>query len=350
MEEMNDVHAVIADVLKRRSLDHRMCFTAVYAKPPGGRPVIECSDRDVRDDVERQLGERLGLEAPPIEYVLLPDGERGLPERLIAASSVVDVRRKPDHTSELLTQSIYGDAMTPLKQEGDWWLVKLHDGYIGRVRSWHLTPFSTKELQRFEAEARHRVVGNVIQIFEEPDEMSRPVSDAVVGTRVSASTCGKRGWRAVGLPDGRDGFAKARGVGRIPATRRVLRDGLAATGMRFLGIPYLWGGTTPKGFDCSGLMQRIYLLHGVLIPRDSDIQAQWGRLKPSDSVENLDTGDLLFFGKSDDQISHVAMVLSNGLFLHAYGQVKVGALDPRHALFEPGLTRDWRCTRDPLSD
>jgi len=295
------------------------------------------------------LSKRFGAEASQIEYVLLPNGGE-LPEKLIAASSVVDIRKEPGHTAELLSQSILGDAMTPLKQDGDWWLVKLHDGYIGWVRSWHLKPFSNDELQRFSAEARHRVIDNVIQIFEAPDEASYPVSDAVVGTSVLAKACGKRGWRSVRLADGRQGFVRARGIGPTPPGRRVTRDGLAATGMRFLGISYLWGGTTPKGFDCSGLMQCIYLLHGILIPRDSDMQARWGGLKPSNAVATLNTGDLLFFGKSDDQISHVTMYLSDGLFLHAYGQVKVGALDSRHALFEAKLAGDWRCTRDPLTD
>jgi cell wall-associated NlpC family hydrolase len=125
---------------------------------------------------------------------------------------------------------------------------------------------------------------------------------------------------------------------------------MAATGLRFIGIPYLWGGTTPRGFDCSGLVQRIYRLHGVSLPRDSDQQARRGRLKPAGSYETLRTGDLLFFGKSDAQITHVGMYLADGLFLHAYGHVRVGSLDPRHALYEATLSADWRCTRDPLAD
>jgi cell wall-associated NlpC family hydrolase len=124
---------------------------------------------------------------------------------------------------------------------------------------------------------------------------------------------------------------------------------LTATGVRFLGIPYLWGGSTPKGFDCSGLVQRIYRLHGVILPRDSDQQSRIGGEKHVASLDDLAPGDLLFFGRAAQRITHVGMALPDRLFLHAYGQVRVNSLDPAHPLFEPNLARDWRLTRDPLA-
>jgi cell wall-associated NlpC family hydrolase len=165
---------------------------------------------------------------------------------------------------------------------------------------------------------------------------------------VAGSTEGD--WLAVQLADGRTGFVRASDLEKPPSTRRaVSRDRLVATGMRFVGIPYLWGGSTPRGFDCSGLVQRIYRLQGVVLPRDSDQQARIGALKSVGSLDDLAPGDLLFFGRAAQRITHVAMVLPDRLFLHAYGQVRVNSLDPENPHYLPDLARLWRLTRDPLA-
>ena len=205
-------------------------------------------------------------------------------------------------------------------------------------------------MEHFRKTAKHRVLDNVLQIYTEADERALPLCDAVVGTPLVARASGRRGWRRVRLANGREGFVRGRGIEAIPRTRRISRESLSATGMRFMGIPYLWGGNTPKGFDCSGLIQRIFQLHGVVVPRDSDLQSRFGREKTVGHPEALETGDLLFFGKSREQIGHVALYLSNGLFLHAHGQVKVGAVDSTHPLFERKLVGDWQATRDPFFD
>jgi cell wall-associated NlpC family hydrolase len=285
-----------------------------------------------------------------IRYVDLPSRESGLPPGLIAVSSVADVRKTTNHASELLTQVIYGDSMEPLKEVGEWFLVRLDDGYIGWIRSWHVAAVGPQQQDGYRQDASHRVAVNHAEVLESPTEDALPVSDLVIGTVILVRECGRRGWRAVELPGGKKGFLRSRAVEKIPARKRISREKLSATGLRFLGVPYLWGGTTPKGFDCSGLMQRIYRLNGLLIPRDTDVQAKYGREKPVGTPGGLNTGDLIFFGGTKTKITHVAMILSEGLFLHASGQVRVGSLDPKSSLFDPKLVGEWCVSRDPLSE
>jgi cell wall-associated NlpC family hydrolase len=332
--------------MAERGTDGRRCFAALSPVPPEGRVVrVESSDEAVLAEVMAQMGTP---GEPALEYRCLPDPGAGLPEGLVVASSVADIRKEPSHASELVTQTIYGDGVEPLKAEGEWYLVRLDDGYVGWIRSWHTVELSPADQERYAGAARHRVATNHAEVLGEPVPGALPVTDLVVGTRVRVGASPRRGWRAVALADGKEGFVESRSLEPIPRRRRPSRDRLAATGLRFLGIPYLWGGSTPKGFDCSGLIQRIFRLNGVLLPRDSDLQAEFGRPKPQGDPAKLRTGDLMFFGSTPRSITHVAMVLPEGRFLHAYGQVRVGSLDPGHRLYEANLLKIWQLNRDPL--
>jgi cell wall-associated NlpC family hydrolase len=342
----------LADILAERSLDWRSCYTNVVSQPPDGRTVVcECSDEAVLVELRARMAP-VEADVGRLRYQALPGGPDAPPDSLIASSSVADVRRAPNHVSELVTQIIYGDAIKPLKEEGEWYLVRLDDGYIGWIRSWHLSDVSISKQKSYMDRAVHGVAVNHAAVLQSPEADALPVTDLVIGTAVAIADCGKRGWRAVELPDGKEGFVAARSVEKTRVGKRISRDRLSSTGLRFLGIPYIWGGTTPKGFDCSGLIQRIYRLNGAVVPRDADLQSRFGAEKPATSskaVQELATGDLIFFGKTAQQITHVAMCLSENLFLHAFGQVRVGSFDPLSQLYEAKLVADWQVTRDFVS-
>ena len=338
------LHQIIAELLRERGLDRRTCYTHVAPVPPDGATVeVQCSDAAVADELQRRLSQRADAENARVHTLPLPN----LPELMLAVTGVGDVRREPAHASELVSQVIYGDTVAPLKSEGEWTLVRLQDGYIGWIRDWYLRPWSHAQRDAFAARAAHRIRSNHATVLASPEAGAAPVAQLVVGTPVSVTHPAARGWLAVDLPDGRAGFVRKSELEKV-ARRRPTPDRLAQTGLRFVGTPYLWGGNTPNGFDCSGLVQRVFGLYGVVLPRDSDMQARIGRERPTDGPSGVEPGDLVFFGRARESITHVGLVLPDRTFLHAYGQVVVNSLDPSHPLYSERLASIWRLTRSPL--
>ncbi len=130
-------------------------------------------------------------------------------------------------------------------------------------------------------------------------------------------------------------------LGGADRTGPPSREAIVGRAERYLGIPYIWGGTSPKGFDCSGLVKRVFGMEGVELPRDTDRQALAGREAP---VGEARPGDLLFFGEGEP-VSHVAIALDGGRFIHSYGEVRVNSLLPDDSLFEPKLAASVRFAR-----
>lgn len=260
------------------------------------------------------------------------------PERgrlLWATSSVADVRREPAHSAELLTQLIMGETARPLKTQGDWHLVRLADDYHGWIRSWYVREADEGAIESYASAANAVVDANVGYVLSEPDERSVPVSDVVSGVRLPAGAP-RRGFRRVELPGGKAGFMREGDLAEPPARGSPDRGRIVERAKRFLGIPYLWGGTSAKGFDCSGLVKRVYLMEGVHLPRDSDRQALVGSLIPAGEVNRSSPGDLLFFGEGG-RVSHVAVHLGARSFIHACGEVRINGLAPGDERYDERL-------------
>ncbi len=112
------------------------------------------------------------------------------------------------------------------------------------------------------------------------------------------------------------------------------------TARDYLGVPYLWGGTSTKGFDCSGFTQIVYRMNNYSLPRDASQQVQLGRpVALEDDFAHLLPGDLLFFGPRPERITHVALYLGGKRYIHSSGQVHIASLDPADELYN-----DYRYT------
>jgi cell wall-associated NlpC family hydrolase len=263
--------------------------------------------------------------------------------RVQVAVSVADIHREPAHESELVTQA----AMAlPLKvrntaEEGRWLHVELPDAYVGWVRSWLVTPVR----RGWPAGHPVEIDQPLTWIRSEPEPEADPVSDVVIGTRLERQSGGPAGWVRVSLPDGRLGFlprADLLSGGRPLNGRRRERTAAAllATARRFLGVPYVWGGRSPKGLDCSGFTQMVFDLHDFDLPRDSKDQRTFLERQGAVVPDPLATppGGLLFFGRNPDRASHVGISLGGGDFIHAQGWVRFQSIEAAKPLFSKELS------------
>jgi cell wall-associated NlpC family hydrolase len=141
----------------------------------------------------------------------------------------------------------------------------------------------------------------------------------------------------VQLPDGRSGFLPAKSVQDYrewSSQRLPIVDNIERTARRFMGRPYLWGGDSPKGFDCSGFTKLVFFLNGVELHHNAAQQSRQGVPVPLDAdLSQLCKGDLLFFGRparggQPERIFHVGIYLGDKLFIHASERVHISSLDP----------------------
>ncbi len=245
----------------------------------------------------------------------------------VVIAAVQDLFTRPDETSSVDDQVILGERLSILEDAAGFAKVKTAAGEIAWIPE--------RSLRRGEAAPQAgtkvaRVTSIFAHVYGSPSfTAARPLLSAPVGARMFFSDFleGKEkegeaySWVRVSLPDGRTGFVASRDVTVLPFEENLslpLRSPSEwiSFGKRFVGAPYTWGGTTPLGFDCSGLIQRIFREHGVLLKRNSYEQAfQDLHLIPV-AFEKLQPGDLLFFG-TEDKIDHEAMWLGDGTVLQS---------------------------------
>lgn len=238
---------------------------------------------------------------------------------------VANMYSHPSEKADVVSQAIYGSNVTLLVARGEWSRIQTSDHYRGWVPSRHLrvllvgdgyaTSGPTVEVQSLFA-----------NIYNEPDvTVHKPLVTVPFETRLEVApedttttkkTMKKKvpeGWLQVRLPVLANGWIQSGDVVSDPKPLSIPES--IELAKRFLGIPYLWGGSSSFGFDCSGFTQMLVRARGVNMPRDADKQAAWSGVV---SVErkDLQPGDLLFFGSSAKDITHTGMYIGDGQFIH----------------------------------
>ena len=260
------------------------------------------------------------------------------PRTAVITRPVADMHSASSGTADVVSQGILGTTVRILSEEANalgekWFRIETPDAYTGwtdgealRILGEGSKPYAS-EGRVFEVTSLFANVYATESVSER-----KPLTVAVIGARLEAGECGER-WCRIVLPCGTPAWIhQADGEIREAASprKKLSPDESAALARRFLGLPYLWGGRSSFGFDCSGFVQTVYHLSGFELPRDSGLQmAAGGLVEVPAGAER--TRDLVFFGKKDGPVTHVGMMIGPTEFIHAAPRgrpvVQTGNLD-----------------------
>ena len=228
--------------------------------------------------------------------------------RCQVSAAILDLKRQPRSDAGLDTQVLFGEILRLYDEENGWaWVQAERDGYVGYV--------ATHGLSDEVIEPTHQIVVNRTFVYPAPD-MKRPVIAALpVGARVAVRDVDRA-------------YARLHGGGHVVLAHLVALERIAecdrvALAERLLGTPYLWGGRTPQGLDCSGLVQLSFEIAGIALPRDTHMQEAAGTaVATDDRLAGLERGDLVFWP------GHVGIMSDAETLIHANGYHMLVAKEP----------------------
>lgn len=268
---------------------------------------------------------------------LLPSKELGNKIYGIVTLSTINLRYQPKNSAELATQALLGMPLRILDKKGDWYRVQTPDDYLAWTEGYGFTEVDEAGFNNWINADKIIYLGDYGFSYSEKDVKSLRVTDLTLTNLLKLKNSGKDFYE-VEYPDGKTAFvnkSEAQVFGKWldklkPSAKRLLQ-----LGQQYMGVPYLWGGTSPKGYDCSGFTKTMYFMNGVILPRDASQQVNVGELVDTkNGFENLKPGDLLFFGvhgtdKRKERITHVGIYKGNMEFIHESGKVLINSFDEK---------------------
>ncbi len=249
--------------------------------------------------------------------------------------SVANLRTEPKHSAEMATQSLLGSELKILKKNKNWFLVQTPDKYIAWIEAESLTRLNSEQLSEWKKSGRVIFTKQYGFSYINSKSESQHVSDLIIGDILKKIST-ERQYTKVEYPDGRIAFISNNDIYdyfKWLKNRKLTENNIIKTAKSFMGIPYLWGGTSSKALDCSGFTKTVFFLNGVLLPRDASQQVNVGiPVNISNGFKNLQPGDLLFFGskgstQKSEKVTHVGIYLGNSEFIHESGRVKINSFD-----------------------
>lgn len=223
--------------------------------------------------------------------------------------ALIPLRAEPSDRSEIVSQVLFGEHFEITETQNQWSKIKLHfDGYEGWVDSKQYQIISEKSFNELSKDA---IVLNIdlVEYITNAANLLLPVTLGASLSFLNHSDINRDNWVFEGIKT----------CGEKP------KSNLIDTAFMYLNAPYLWGGKTPFGIDCSGFTQMVYKLNGYKLLRDASQQAAQGT--PLSFIEESEPGDLAFFDNEEGNIIHVGIIMENNYIIHASGKVRIDRLD-----------------------
>lgn len=260
--------------------------------------------------------------------------------------SVCNTRSEADYNAGMESQALLGMPVRVLGSQDEWTRIVTPEGYEHWTLSDDVTRMSREDVSQWNRGPQVVVTALCGTVRERPTAQAQPVSDVVAGDRLRWLSSTRKHYR-VEYPDGRVGYLAKTMAEPLDRWRKHLdqsAEGILSTAHRLMGVPYMWGGTSPKGVDCSGLIRTTLYMHDIIIPRNASQQARKGQRLEVGDLSTLIPGDLLFFGihaqeGRPERVLHVAFYLGDKRFIHSLGRVRVGSFDPEDPLYDEEQTR-----------
>lgn len=279
------------------------------------------------DALSQALG-KAGVKTP-LKVKVLENQVPASKKWALVCNSVATLRAKGSHSAECETQVVMGHPVKVLEVGESWTRVICADDYISWAPTSSLKFVDDNALAQWKNSDRYVVTAYSTRLTTEPGG-DETVTDLVLSNILQVCDKSGGGWWLMQTPDGRKGYIDSKELMDIDqwASQDFDADLLEKTARRMMGSTYLWGGTSTKMTDCSGLMKVCYLANGIILQRDASQQALTGKKIAISQWRTGERGDLVFFGnEKTGKVTHVGMYLRDGSVIHCSGRVKINNLD-----------------------
>ena len=275
---------------------------------------------------------------------VLPDSAVGNLQYAIARNSVINIRSNPKHAAELGTQGLLGMSLKVLDKKGDFYRIQTPDNYISWVDKGGIQLMNKNDFNAWNDAKKIMFAKNFGYVYVDKSTDSEIVSDITLGGLLQYLSEDDNFYK-VKYPDNRIGFLKKEEAVIYNSwleSVEASKENVETVAKTLTGSPYLWGGTSSKGVDCSGFTKMVYLMNGFIIPRDASQQINAGKTVDKNlKFIGLEKGDLMFFGTKatpdkKQRVVHVGIWLGNDKmeFIHSSGNVHLSSMSADEANYD----------------